>query len=162
MLGEDKALLKEARLLNRAISWRKEGLVWEPDPRHCEIVWRELGMDPKVTKSMVAPGVRESAKAKDKKGVGSKEEYEREECSMGHCFGELPKASGRQDFNVANFENSKSGVKEHKYLSCPDCDLLQNEDREICGVCECRLGDGSKGQAEATIHGNVGMSESRG
>ena len=91
VLGEDKALLKEARLLNRVIRWRKDGIVWEPDPRHCELVWRELGMDPKVTKLLVAPGVRESAKAKHSECDEKGKDYLCEECNMVHAYGEAPR-----------------------------------------------------------------------
>ena len=63
ILGEQDGLLKEARLLNRVISWRPEGLVWEPDPRHCELVWKDLGLDPATTNLLVTRGIRESGKS---------------------------------------------------------------------------------------------------
>ena len=41
-LGGDAADVKEVRLLGRSLRWTPEGLTYEADPRHAEILWRDL------------------------------------------------------------------------------------------------------------------------
>ena len=115
ILGEDEGLQKEARLLNRIITWRHGGVSWEPDPRHCELVWKELGLDPKTTKPLMVPGVRESAGSKGdnkEKGQENGDVYVCQECNLVHQFGEYPKESkelsGTQDlFNLQGWPDGK-------------------------------------------------------
>ena len=51
--------MHEARVLNRVICWQAEGLTYEADPRHAEIVIRDLGLD--GSKPVNTPGTREEA-----------------------------------------------------------------------------------------------------
>ena len=32
-------------MLNRELRWTKEGITWEADPRHAEIIVEQLGLD---------------------------------------------------------------------------------------------------------------------
>ena len=61
ILGPDAARHKqEIRILNRVIAWTSDGMTYEADPRHSEIMIRELGLD--STKGGVStPGAREEA-----------------------------------------------------------------------------------------------------
>ncbi len=44
LVGEDKDLDKQLRVLNRIVRWKPGiGLTYEPDPRHAEILIREMG-----------------------------------------------------------------------------------------------------------------------
>ena len=49
---------KEVRLLNRVIYWDTEGIKYEPDQRHSEIMIRMAGIDGK--KGVATPGVKPS------------------------------------------------------------------------------------------------------
>ena len=51
---------QEIRVLNRILRWTKEGIVYEPDQRHAEIVVRELGLE--NAKPVSTPGCRDDAK----------------------------------------------------------------------------------------------------
>ena len=42
-LGEDKDDLQEVRILNRMLQVTKGGLIYEADPRHAELLARDLG-----------------------------------------------------------------------------------------------------------------------
>ena len=55
-LGPDKGDDKPITILNRCVEWGRDGILYEPDPRHVEIVVRELGL--KDSKSVVSPGVK--------------------------------------------------------------------------------------------------------
>ncbi len=60
-LGPDPARhVQEVRILNRVVRWEAEGLVYEPDQRHAEIVISELGLTD--AKAVSTPGTREEAK----------------------------------------------------------------------------------------------------
>ncbi len=57
VLGPGPQHSKQIRVLNRVISWTEEGLVYEPDQRHAEIVIRELGLE--GGQAVNSPGGRE-------------------------------------------------------------------------------------------------------
>ena len=57
VLGPGPHQSKQIRVLNRVISWTDEGLVYEPDQRHAEIVIRELGLE--GAKAVNSPGSRD-------------------------------------------------------------------------------------------------------
>ena len=60
ILGPDARRHKqEIRVLNRVLRWTKEGIQYEPDQRHAEIVVRELGLT--EAKKVTTPGCREDA-----------------------------------------------------------------------------------------------------
>ena len=44
-LGPDKGDTKVVKLLNRIIEWHREGIKMEADPRHAEIIIRQLGLE---------------------------------------------------------------------------------------------------------------------
>ena len=44
VLGPDEGEEKEVRILNRVIRWTREGVSYEPDPRHGEILIDQLGL----------------------------------------------------------------------------------------------------------------------
>ena len=69
-LGPEPKDHKEVRVLNRVISWKNGGIHYEADPRHAEIIIRDLGLQ--NCSGVVTPCEREdmgktgsSLKAKD-------------------------------------------------------------------------------------------------
>ena len=48
---------KSVRVLNRIVSWDDQGLVYEPDQRHAEIIVRDLGLE--HANPMCTPGLSE-------------------------------------------------------------------------------------------------------
>ena len=38
ILGPEKDCVKQLTILNRVVTWESEGVTWEPDPRHAEII----------------------------------------------------------------------------------------------------------------------------
>ena len=48
ILGPEPQDLKEIRLLNRIIAWEQDGIRFEADQRHGEILAKHLGLGPKV------------------------------------------------------------------------------------------------------------------
>ena len=55
---------KVIRLLNRIITWEDDGITWEPDPRHVDILVQQLG--PTKAKPLLIPGVKPVAGKKEK------------------------------------------------------------------------------------------------
>ena len=55
LLGPDKHDDKQMTILNRCIEWRKNEIWYEADPRHAEILVRELGLKDK--RPVVTPGI---------------------------------------------------------------------------------------------------------
>ena len=47
---------REMRALNKIVRVSEEGLAYEPDPRHVELLCRDLGFDLKEGKSQATPG----------------------------------------------------------------------------------------------------------
>jgi len=56
LLGPEPTDDKEGRLLNRCLTWRDDGLLWEADPRHAELIIAELGLI--HAKAAATPGLR--------------------------------------------------------------------------------------------------------
>jgi len=56
-LGPDEGDDKSARLLNRVISWEKDGIALEADQRHVEIVLKQLGLE--GGRAVGTPGTKE-------------------------------------------------------------------------------------------------------
>ena len=44
MLGPDKGMEDEVRVLNRTLRWTEAGITYEPDQRHAELIVEELGL----------------------------------------------------------------------------------------------------------------------
>ena len=57
----DKSDDKAITILNRCVEWTSEGILYEPDPRHVEILVNELGI--KDAKAVVSPGVKRAVVA---------------------------------------------------------------------------------------------------
>ena len=57
MLGPEKRHLQEVRVFNRVLTWTATGITYEADPRHAEIIIRELGLE--TCKPVTTPGARE-------------------------------------------------------------------------------------------------------
>ena len=65
-LGEGGQCKKEVRILNRIVRWGEDGVEMEADPRHAEIVVRDLGLsDAKCSR---VPGTKEVRKKNDGNG----------------------------------------------------------------------------------------------
>ena len=54
ILGPDEGCSPHVRVLNRIISWEKDGLAYEADPRHAEILFDGLGLE--SAKGVRTPG----------------------------------------------------------------------------------------------------------
>ena len=59
VFGPDPGQKRQARILNRIITWEDDGMHYEADQRHAEIIIDELGL--KGAKSLATPGTREDA-----------------------------------------------------------------------------------------------------
>lgn len=57
-LGPKNKHEKEIRLLSRVITWTEEGIEWEADQRHAEIIVRDLGLN-SGSKGVSTPGTQE-------------------------------------------------------------------------------------------------------
>ena len=58
-LGRDATDDKQVRILNRTVAWTKDGIEYEPDGRHAELVVKHLKMHEKGVNSVITPGVKE-------------------------------------------------------------------------------------------------------
>ena len=59
--GPDPGQQREARVLNRLIRWAEAGIIWEPGPRHADILIEQMGL--KGGRSMKMPGAKEEKKS---------------------------------------------------------------------------------------------------
>ena len=59
LLGPEVGQEREIRVLNRVIRWEAEGLVYEPDQRHVEMIVRGFGVE--GAGSVLTPGERRAA-----------------------------------------------------------------------------------------------------
>ena len=62
VLGPDKGDSQQIRILNRILTWTEKGIEYEADPRHAEIVIKELGLED--AKSVVTPGTKDEGTTK--------------------------------------------------------------------------------------------------
>ena len=62
MLGPDKGQVKEVRVLNRVLRWTDKGIEYEADPRHVEIILKQLNID--QCKPVTTPGTKEEGSLK--------------------------------------------------------------------------------------------------
>ena len=60
--GDDKAV----RVLNRIVTWTNEGIQYEADQRHAEIIVRQLGLN-ESSNSVVTPGVKDNGDEDERK-----------------------------------------------------------------------------------------------
>lgn len=63
ILGPDaeSGEVREVRFLNRVLTWNDQGISWEADPRHAEMVVKQLGLD--GARVAATPGTKEDNKA---------------------------------------------------------------------------------------------------
>ena len=84
----------EIRFLNRIVQWRPEGITWEADPRHAELIIQQLELQDCA--AVMTPGVKHEAK-KEKVGqemsfvesfeMSGVEQSEGVECAMAYVLG---------------------------------------------------------------------------
>ena len=66
ILGGDASDDHQVRILNRTVTWTDEGILYESDCRHAEIVIKQLGLDgTKGCKAVTTPGVKEDIPPQD-------------------------------------------------------------------------------------------------
>ena len=68
VLGPAKEQVKEVRVLNRIIRWTKEGIEYEADPRHVEIILKQMNMQD--SKAVATPGAKDDGTIKNGDGEG--------------------------------------------------------------------------------------------
>ena len=62
VLGPDEGQQKEVRVLNRILRWTDKGVEYEADPRHVEIILKQLNIGD--CKAVVTPGTKDEGRAK--------------------------------------------------------------------------------------------------
>ena len=72
----EKDCVDQIKVLNRIVTWEAEGITWEPDPRHAELVIEQLGLT--GGKPLKLPGAKEPTR-RDKQSI---EELEAEVASV--------------------------------------------------------------------------------
>jgi len=73
IVGPERDDQKQVKVLNRIIKFTDEGIVYEPDPRHAELIVKELGLD--FANPVVTPGCDEkndSTKSRTLDDIGKK------------------------------------------------------------------------------------------
>jgi hypothetical protein len=70
-LGPEPGDDREARCLNRLLTYESDGIVYESDPRHGEIIVRTLGFDNPNTKGSAVPG-RKKGFGRGRRGHGAR------------------------------------------------------------------------------------------
>ena len=56
-MGERESDIKSVRILNRIVNWTANGIEYESDQRHAEIIVKQMGILAN-SKSVVTPGIR--------------------------------------------------------------------------------------------------------
>ena len=67
-LGPGKRDDKSVRILNRIVSWGSDGITYEADQRHAELIIRDVGLDPK-SNGVVTPGVKRKEEEEDQSAL---------------------------------------------------------------------------------------------
>jgi len=75
-MGRDAGDDKHMRILNRIVTWTNEGIEYEPDQRHAEIIIKMMGLD-KSEKSVITPGTKWDGKF----GEGEEDSLSKEEAT---------------------------------------------------------------------------------
>ena len=65
----DKGEVAEVRFLNRVLTWHEEGIDWEADPRHCELIVQQLDLE--GCRPVVTPGVKDEPRSSADSEKGS-------------------------------------------------------------------------------------------
>ena len=64
LLGPNKEHMKEVKILNRIVTWKQhQGITYEADPRHVEIILEQLGLG--EAKMVSTPGTREEGRTQE-------------------------------------------------------------------------------------------------
>merc|ERR1711884_178687 len=74
ILGPDEGQCNEVRVLNRVLRWTSAGIEYEADPRHVEIILKQLNIE--SCKAVVTPGTKDEGHAKP--GDASQADVDRE------------------------------------------------------------------------------------
>jgi len=77
-LGPESKDDKAVRILNRIVTWTEDGLKYEPDQRHVDIILQQLGLDSK-SKSLSSPMLKP---AEVKEEAGGDDDLERNKATM--------------------------------------------------------------------------------
>ena len=56
-MGERNEDIKSVSVLNRVVAWTPEGIEYEPDQRHAEIIIKQMGLI-NGSKSVLTPGIK--------------------------------------------------------------------------------------------------------
>ena len=70
-LGPDKDQVQEVRVLDRVIRWTPNGLEYEPDQRHADMVVKQLGLE--KCRHVSTPSAAETAKEKQEREISDHE-----------------------------------------------------------------------------------------
>ena len=62
VLGPDKTDSQQVKVLNRIITWTSDGVQYEADPRHVELILQQLNIS--ECKPVTTPGTKEEGRAK--------------------------------------------------------------------------------------------------
>jgi hypothetical protein len=74
-LGPDVGDNKSIRILNRIVTWDNQGIKYEADQRHAEIIVKQLGLS-EQSNSVVTPGIKDNGESDDKRlGVDEASQY---------------------------------------------------------------------------------------
>ena len=63
VLGPEAGQCKEVRVLNRVLRWTDSGVEYEADPRHVEIIRKQLNIE--SCKTVATLGIKDEGHAKD-------------------------------------------------------------------------------------------------
>ena len=63
VLGPGKEDFQEVKVLNRILRWANSGVTYEADPRHAELIIKDLSLE--KAKSVTTPGTKEEGRTKD-------------------------------------------------------------------------------------------------
>ena len=67
LLGPDAKDSPQVRVVNRILTWTTRGVDYGADPRHAELVMKDLGLD--QAKGVTTPGTKEGGRTKEHKFV---------------------------------------------------------------------------------------------
>ena len=73
VLGPGENDEKQVKVLNRIVTWTDQGVQYEADPRHAEIVIKQLGLE--NAKGLITPGTKEEVRTKEDHENEPNEEY---------------------------------------------------------------------------------------
>ena len=63
IIGPEKNDKKEIKVLNRIIAYEEGGITYEPDPRHAELIIKQLGLE--KSNSVITPSTKDDEYVKD-------------------------------------------------------------------------------------------------